>query len=288
MPIGSIKNQVFRVADVGISLTSEDGYRWQIPEVFHRFLDTGQSSSSLQVIRNAIPVPPAEAPVFDSGILWKLYRTDDAWHLFLTIPHAEEGPYQAGVFSPDFLEGTVYFPQGRVNIFPLTYPFGEVLIINLLGLERGVMIHGCGVIADKHRGLLFAGASGAGKSTIARLWDSHPAAEVISDDRVILRKIDGEIWMYGTPFHGTAGFAANRRVRLDSVYFLRHAAENTRQSLGLMNAASRLLVCAFPPFWDASGMAFTLSLLDEVTQRVPCYDLGFKPTSAIVNTIMST
>jgi hypothetical protein len=33
---------------------------------------------------------------------------------------------------------------------------------------------------------------------MARLWKDVPGVTVLSDDRIILRKMDGRIWMFGT------------------------------------------------------------------------------------------
>ena len=48
-------------------------------------------------------------------------------------------------------------------------------------------------------------------------------------------------------------------------------------------AAQSLLTRSFLPFWDASGMAFTLAFLDELVQTVPCYDFGFVPDRSAVD-----
>ena len=49
---------------------------------------------------------------------------------------------------------------------------------------------------------------------------------VLSDERIILREEDGEIWMYGTPWHGDGHIAEPGRARLDRVFFLRHGPRN--------------------------------------------------------------
>ena len=84
--------------------------------------------------------------------------------------------------------------------YPLEYPLDELLIINLLAQGRGVEVHAAGVIDPEGCGHLFLGQSGGGKTTISRLWQGVERAEILSDeDRIILRKEAGRIWMYGTP-----------------------------------------------------------------------------------------
>src|SRR5205823_7896354 len=108
---------------------------------------------------------------------------------------------------------------------PLDYPLDELLMISLLARGRGVEVHGCGVIDTNGVAYLFPGHSGAGKSTIARLWRDQ-GATILSDDRLILRLRDGRVWMYGTPWHGEEQFATAASAALSRIYFLQHAPFN--------------------------------------------------------------
>ncbi len=46
---------------------------------------------------------------------------------------------------------------------------------------------------------------------------------------------------------------------------------------------ARLVASSFLPFYSAAGLEFTLGLLDEVTQSVPCHELSFPPGSTAVD-----
>ena len=98
------------------------------------------------------------------------------------------------------------------------------------------------------RRYLFVGQSGAGKTTMARLWLAEPGAVILSDDRIVLRsELDG-VWMYGTPWHGDAPLASPRRARLARLFFLRHDTSNAITSVSGSRAAARLFAASFPPF----------------------------------------
>ena len=49
-------------------------------------------------------------------------------------------------------------------------------------------MHGCGIVRADGTGNLFVGHSGAGKSTTTRLWTEVEDVEVLSDDRIIVRR----------------------------------------------------------------------------------------------------
>ena len=119
-------------------------------------------------------------------------------------------------------------------------------MVNYLARERGIIVHACGVV-HCGKGFLFAGESGAGKSTLSRWWDGETNTELLSDDRVIVRKEGGKFWMYGTPWHGDARFGSPRRIGLDRVFFLRHGRENLIRATGQADTVMQLLKCSFPP-----------------------------------------
>src|SRR3989449_11671129 len=129
-------------------------------------------------------------------------------------------PYKVASVDRGFTAGEVwlhqpYFPSG-LPVHPLEYPLDELLLIHLLAAGRGVEVHACGVVAPNGQGYLFVGQSGAGKTTMARLWQKAQAGgiRILSDDRIILRKSNGTVWMYGTPWHGEAAMACAARAPL--------------------------------------------------------------------------
>jgi hypothetical protein len=125
--------------------------------------------------------------------------------------------------------------------------------------------------------------SGAGKSTMADLWAGRTGANVLSDDRVIVRRNNGGFWMYGTPWHGDAQMASPDGAPLKQIFTIRHSSRNRSVPLGTADAASKLLARSFPTFWDADGMAFTVDFLGQLAQSVPCNELGFVPSPDIVD-----
>jgi hypothetical protein len=171
--------------------------------------------------------------------------------------------------------------EGEYPLKPLDYPLDELLMINLLARGRGVEVHACGVIDADGAAYLFAGQSGAGKSTIARQW-SRAGATVLSDDRLVLRLRDGKVWVYGTPWHGEEQFGCPESAPLSRIFFLAHAPENRATPMTEARAVAVLFARAFPPFYDPRGLDFTLSFLGDVMSRVPAAELGFVPDATVV------
>ncbi len=233
-------------------------------------------------------VPEGEC-LFDSGGTWRLLRAGSDF-LFCFFSSTLDGlPYKIARFTGDFSAGHVTlhrpFFASAESIDPLEYPLDELLYISLLGQGRGVEIHGCGVVLNGSDGLLFAGQSGAGKSTIARLCLAEPGAVVLSDDRVILREEPDGIWMYGTPWHGEEPLASPARARLAAIHFLRHHRQNEVAPASRTDSVARLFATCFPPFHDARAVDFTLGFLDRVASSVPCFLLGFRPDRTVLDAV---
>jgi hypothetical protein len=234
------------------------------------------------------PAVPAAAPlIFDSGKgLWRLFGTAEGRTFVFTSPMLGPAPYQTATFSDDFRSGRVTLRRAsfaeRLPIYPLHYPLDEVFMVHLLAQGLGVEIHGGGAVLPDGRGWLFVGQSGAGKTTLSRLWRDEPGVTLLSDERIILRGEADGVWMYGTPWHGDGHISSPGRARLDRIFFLRHGARNELHAVAPTGVVARLFACGFTPFHDAAGLDFTLELLGEIARRCRCEELGFVPDRSAV------
>jgi len=231
-------------------------------------------------------------PIFDSDGAWKLYEDDESFLFHLRSEIIGTAPYKISRVTKDFTSGEVVFHSPYLDsskpLYPLEYPLDELLFINFLSLGRGAEVHALGLVDSQGVGRLFLGQSTAGKTTMARLWEDDPDVTILSDDRIILRKMENQIWMYGTPWHGEAGFAAPMRVPLNKVYFLLKGAKNQISPLKEAESISRLFSCCFPLFYSRKAIDFTLSFLDEVVRAVPCSEVSFVPNKTVVEFLLKT
>lgn len=203
---------------------------------------------------------------------WKLHRdargmlSFEAWSA-----HYEQHPIRrasldleaakiiAAVHDLDELRGK--------TLDPMEFPIDELLMINILPDREAIEVHGCGAIVDG-RGYLFAGVSGAGKTTTAGLIQRrHPDAVILSDDRIIVRRVGGEQRMYGTPWHGEAELSAARSVPLERILLLSQADETRIERISIGEAISRLLTCTFVPFYLKEKMELSLTTLGRICEE---------------------
>jgi hypothetical protein len=235
---------------------------------------------------------PGGRKLFDSGSIWTLYEGNCSSVFDFTTPVLGYQPYKRLSVNREFSAAQLLLNReclpAAKPAYPLEYPLDELLVTNWLATagERGVEVHGCGLVDFGTGGHLFLGHSGAGKSTTTRLWKSLRQARVLSDDRIILHKQANEIWMYGTPWHGEAGFASPGKAKINRIFVLEHGDKNGILPLPQARAVAELFARCFPPFYSHGALDSTLSFLDHITERVPCYLYRFVPDRSAVEEIL--
>ena len=155
-------------------------------------------------------------------------------------------------------------------------------MLNYLARIGSIIVHACG-IDYRGKGILFVGESGAGKSTLTKIWNQVPGVEILSDDRIIVRKNNDRYWIHGTPWHGDAKFASPAKVKLEKIFFIRHGQTNSVEAVAGTQPVLKFLKASFPPFWDKKCMQFAMEFFNDLAAAVPCRELAFVPDSKIVD-----
>lgn len=276
-----------KIAEITISLFSDHPeLEVDVPLIYTPFLSNCEPDVRLTVKMGLPNLSDTATLIFHTDGNWSLYRENGDYFIPVCFPPGAD-PWLIAKMDSDFCNGEIFVTGNRTippHFFPLEYPLDELLMINLLARGKGVLLHAC-AIKDGDKGILFAGTSGAGKSTTANLWQDIPGVTLLSDDRVILRRYDNRFWIYGTPWHGDARAASPEAVELDRIFILNQASLNNVIPLRPLDAASRLLVRAFPTFWDTDGMQFTMNFLSDLVQTAPCFQLDFLPDPSAVEYI---
>ena len=229
-------------------------------------------------------------PVFDPSALWTLFSDGPEFIFDFSSPALGPFPYKRLRTDKDFCHAQLTINREAMRnhrpVFPLEYPADELLITNYLASGLGVEVHGCGLVDSEAGGHLFLGHSGAGKSTTTLLWKSLRNPQILSDDRIILRLHDGELWMYGTPWHGEAAFATPGKARISRIFILEHGGQNEFTPLTCSRAVGELFARSFPPFHNAEALERTIGFLNQVLDLAPCYRFGFVPDASAIAAVL--
>lgn len=231
-------------------------------------------------------LPPSGPLLFDSGSVWKLFsEADGRWRIECHSDLFGEVPYKIAFISSDFRSVDLAMRpiEGR-DLSPLQFPLDELLVNAVLTRNGGVEVHSCGVIDHDGSAYLFAGNSGDGKTTTSLLWTAA-GAEIISDDRVIIREDHEGWWLYGTPWHGEANVCSPSRGRLRHIFLLDKESRPALSPVPPAAAVARLLACAFPPFHDPAGVGSVLETLGRIAQTIPISKFAFVNDASAVETV---
>lgn len=132
----------------------------------------------------------------------------------------------------------------------------------------------CSAISVDNEAYMFTAQSGTGKSTHRNLWMKafSDRVTVVNDDKPIIRKIDGEFYVYGTPWRGKEGMGNNIRVKAKALCFLSRSEENYIGSIDTVTAFSKAMNQTIRPD-DKKLMSNLLELFDGFFTQVKCFDL---------------
>jgi len=281
-------------------------------ERFENFYYTGKAAPDIKIhvkMVGALPVITKAKPLFitrhfqDNSENWRLIKKGNSY----VYKSPLEEKRQVMVVNETFNKVDAYIlPKIGMDVFPedrrafikahkgmvwsisdIIYDFLQVLLINYFAQRNlGIFTHAIGLRDFQNKGLIFAGKSGAGKSTMARLWHKHTKAMVLNDDRVIVRKLNKEFFIYGSPWHGEFDDYLVSRIesaRLERIFFIRHSLQNKARLIGEREAFNMIYQSIFPTFWDRKFLENIASFSHDLIKQVPCYDLGFVNDKRIID-----
>jgi hypothetical protein len=280
---------ILRVAGVRFVLPDAPPAVTAWPEPFHDFLagDAGGTDLACEVrCLGADASLAAEAPQPDAP--WQFRTCDGGCEL---TRRSSDGVAIWRVRAPLGFEEAVlsWHPQRFHAVYgdyqhAWTTGLGLSMLVFRLREHGGLVLHGSAMRLQGD-GILCAGVSGAGKSTIARLLHSA-GAEPLTDERPVVRLTHpAGFHVHGSPWPSAAGFARNAGAPLRRLYFLEHGPEDRLTPLAPREALQRLVHVTTIPWHDPVFFDPCLATIEALLQSVPCAVLSFRPTKEVVDVI---
>lgn len=259
------------------------------------FLRSGKDPSAANVEVDlefgGLPDMKRSKKIFDSGQSWSIFFDGANYFLSLNPPAFDRRPVWTAKFDLEFDRITVYCGEmlkkgagGLTVSNPVCYPLDQLLLMYVLAQKGGAILHAAGISLG-NRGCVFPGSSGAGKSTLLRQFSGASGAELLSDDRVVVRRTSHTFKAFGTPWPGEAAIAENKSVPLSGIFFISHGSDNRIRELGRKEALERLLPVTSIPWYDQAVMTKILDFCDDLSSHVPAYELFFRPDGEVVRVL---
>jgi len=222
---------------------------------------------------------------------WAIYKKADSWiYTGISPTRGDKSIHRVAVFNHDHTRVKIYtdktreesYRKGNVNSLTL-FPTDQILLARVLADREGYYLHSAGVVMEGS-GLLFVGHSDAGKSTITTMLQGK--AEILCDDRNIVRRLTEGYKVYGTWSHGDVPDVSPSSAPLKAIMFLEQSPENKLIPLdNRKEIYKRLLACLIKPFETTDWWDKMLSLVEKIARDVPCYVLKFDKSGEVVDLI---
>lgn len=221
---------------------------------------------------------------------WSIYKKGDSWiYLGISPTSGEDDLHRVAVFNKDHTRGEIYhqdeksFRKGGMTSLTL-FATDQILVGRLLADRKGCYLHSSAVILDG-KGLMFVGHSEAGKSTTTLMMMKN-GAEVLCDDRNIVRSTPEGFQVYGTWSHGDVPDISPDIAPLHAIFFLEKSQDN--QLIRITDKKmifKKLVACLIKPLETTDWWEKELDVLEEIATRVSVYRMLFDKSGEIVEKI---
>lgn len=208
-----------------------------------------------------------------------VYRTDDGGYLY-SIHDIHDVLCSRMQTNADFSECSVSLygktwvqrNYGLNNALMMAYAFASAC--------SATMLMHASVIRQGGKGYLMTAPSGTGKSTHTRLWyDNIPGCDLMNDDNPVVRIVDGQAVVYGSPWSGKTRCYRNIQAPVGGIVRIQQRPENTIRRLSPVEAFCNLLPAMSNMKWDKRVYNGICDGISQLIQLVGVHELGCLPNA---------
>ena len=146
--------------------------------------------------------------------------------------------------------------------------------------DQDTMLMHASVIRHAGKGYLMTAPSGTGKSTHTRLWyDNIPGCDLMNDDNPVVRIIDGQAIVYGSPWSGKTPCYRNIEAPIGGLVRLWQKPENSIRRLPVIEGYSHLLSAMSNMKWDERVFRGISHGVSELVRICGVWGLGCLPNA---------
>lgn len=281
----------YKIADITIQVESDLPMNDRTFHPKFEFFKADGPGKEMITIRHHFSIPDFTGKDMGKELYrkppWAVYKKEDSWiYLGISPSEKDKSLHRIAVFNSDHTRAKVYndregtFLKGNLHSLTL-FPTDQILLARILADRKGCYIHACGVDLDG-KGLLFVGHSEAGKSTMATMLKDK--AQILCDDRIIVRKSPAGFKIYGTWSHGDVPTVSGDSAPLKAILFLEKSKINRLTPVtDKKERVKRLLACLIKPFVTADWWDKMLALVEGISSGVPCYALEFDKSGKVAD-----
>lgn len=220
---------------------------------------------------------------------WLFDRTDareGMYPWFFAFSYHKSRPDCVLHASEDFTDAVVYVPSAEAcRLVSFALNNAVMLLYTFTTAFHDTLLVHASLISYKGGGYMFLGRSGTGKSTHARLWlENITGSELLNDDNPVIRVVDGEVFVYGSPWSGKTPCYKNEYVPLRAVVRLSQAPFNRIAAQSPLHAYASLMPSCSCMRWDPASTEALHKTVEKVVMSVPGWHLECLPDTDAART----
>ncbi len=153
-----------------------------------------------------------------------------------------------------------------------------MLIFAFAGSRRQTLLIHASLVRCEGRGYAFIAKSGTGKSTQVGSWLRYiPHCDLMNDDNPVVRIVDGEAYVYGSPWSGKTPCYRQVKAPLGAIVRIDRAKQNSIERLNSIEAFASLLPACSTMKWDGDIFNAICDNVTSILERVGIYTLHCLP-----------
>lgn len=168
--------------------------------------------------------------------------------------------------------------NGNYNMRSFGLNNALMLIFAFAGAHKQTLLIHASLVRNNNFGYAFIAKSGTGKSTQVSMWLRHIAgSDLMNDDNPIIRCIDNEFWIFGSPWSGKTPCYRNIKARLGAITRIDRATTNSVDKLPPIQAFASLLPSCSSMKWDSSIYNAICDTITKIVETTGIYTLHCLP-----------
>lgn len=168
--------------------------------------------------------------------------------------------------------------NGNYNMRSFGLNNALMLIFAFAGAHKQTLLIHASLVRNNNFGYAFIAKSGTGKSTQVSMWLRHIAgSDLMNDDNPIIRCIDNEFWIFGSPWSGKTQCYRNIKARLGAITRIDRATTNSVDKLPPIQAFASLLPSCSSMKWDSDIYNAICDTITKIVETTGIYTLHCLP-----------
>ena len=148
----------------------------------------------------------------------------------------------------------------------------------IAGSAHDVLLIHASLVRQNGYGYAFHATSGTGKSTQVSMWLRHlPGCDLKNDDNPIIRVVDGEAYIYGSPWSGKTPCYRNTKARLGALTRIDRDDHNWVEKLTPVQGFTSIMPSCTSLRWDVENYRHVCDTVTKIVATTGAYILHCLP-----------